>query len=130
MPELELDTVWEGGEMSTGDEIDGGSSTSSMANGTVVVPNISQQYELENKITSNTIDAVIQVEPGSMALNNERTVIHEHHNHERPVKGNKTRLNHSLNIEDSSKFSNTAKLKETSSYTAQNTQENTSQANR
>ena len=135
MPELELDTVWEGGEISTGDEIDRSSSISSMVNGAAMIPNISQQHKLESNAASKTfetknIDAVIQVEPVSIELNNMASVVHEHINHETTQV--KCRLNHTLNNDYSSHHLNTTetKLKEAGSYVAHNTQEIKSQGNR
>ena len=137
MPELELDTVWEGGEISTCDDIDGGSSISSMFIGTASIPNISQQHKLANNITSETlatksIGAVIQLEPSSIELENVATVVHERNNLEIPVNGSKSRLNRALNNEHLLSQANTTdnKQKETREYVVKNTQENTIQATR
>ena len=83
MPELELDTVWEAGEMSTGDEIDGSSSVSSSKNneGTVVVdqPNISRpSHKLQNSVATKNMDTVLQVVPNKVEVNKvETTIVHE-----------------------------------------------------
>ena len=86
MPELELDTVWEAGEMSTGDEIAGSSSVSSCKNnneGIVVVvdqPNISRpSHKLQNEATSvvatKNVDTVSQVVPNKVDVNKVKTTI-------------------------------------------------------
>ena len=84
MPELELDTVWEAGEMSTGDEIDGSSSVSSSKNneGTVVLvdqPNISRpSHKLHNEATSVATKNILQVVPNKVDVNKvETTIVHE-----------------------------------------------------
>jgi hypothetical protein len=87
MPELELDTVWEAGEMSTGDEIDGSSSVYSSKNNeeTVVVvdqPNISRpSHKLQNEATTvatKNMDSVLQVVTNKIDVNKVETkLVHE-----------------------------------------------------
>ena len=86
MPELELDTVWEAGEMSTGDEIAGSSSVSSCKNnneGIVVVvdkSNISRpSHKLQNEaaslVATKNVDTVSQVVPNKVDVNKVKTTI-------------------------------------------------------
>ena len=96
MPELELDTVFEAGELSTGDVIDSSSSASSNKNnngGEIIssikdTSNISKPHPLQNEVTtSNTavsisdvknINSNLLVVPNSIHLGNKvTTVIHE-----------------------------------------------------
>ena len=75
MPELELDTVWEAGEISTGEAIDGSSSISSNTNAGAVNLNMSRphQFEIEfstkNHNTKNS-DTMLEAVPNdSIRLN-------------------------------------------------------------
>ena len=137
MPELELDTVYEVGEMLTVEAINDGSAISNRINGIAVVPNLSRQHEMENEIMSNfrdasPIEAVIQVELRSSESKKILKRVHDQNTHEMPKDLNKKDVHRSLNDDNLGDRPNTneKKLKETTVCTSQSTLDNNSQENR
>ena len=142
MPELELDTVFEAGELSTGDVIDSGSSNaSSNKNNNLGVeiissmPNLSNKsrpHQLQNEVaTSNATfstlgtaknkNSNLLVVPNSIPLNNKvTTVIHEPPSGfvESPVKCNSYSLSGQEKISKSETLSDSTASK--SSYAISN----------
>ena len=137
MPELELDTVWEAGEMSTGDEIDGSSSVSSKHNVSVADPNISRHHKLQGEImskptTTKNTDTIVQVVPNSTDLDKIATIVHEQHNFVTSSKSNDNLLSHISNNENVSTHMNlsNSKLNETISCEAKKSGEDTLKSER
>ena len=112
MPELELDTVWEAGEISTGEAIDGSSSISSNTNAGAVNLNMSRphQFEIEfstkNHNTKNS-DTMLEAVPNdSIRLNKIAAMtVHEDSSLERSNYSKKLFTRLSINENSSNKLS-------------------------